>query len=62
MSVHVSCPTCGKEVEWSEKAPWRPFCSERCRLIDLGKWAGEEHRIPGAQPPPEDHDEEREKE
>ena len=34
----VNCPTCGKPVEWSEKSPWRPFCSERCRLIDLGEW------------------------
>lgn len=54
MSVYVSCPTCGKQVEWSEKAHWRPFCSARCRLIDLGKWAGEEHRIPGPEQPPED--------
>jgi endogenous inhibitor of DNA gyrase (YacG/DUF329 family) len=37
-------------VEWSEKSPYRPFCSERCRLIDLGAWAAEEHRIPGRTP------------
>lgn len=43
----VSCPTCQKAVEWSEKSPWRPFCSERCRLIDLGEWADEGHSIPG---------------
>ena len=46
MSTVVACPTCGKKVEWSAQQVWRPFCSERCRLIDLGKWAGEEHRIP----------------
>lgn len=43
----VPCPTCQKPVEWSKKSPWRPFCSERCRLIDLGEWADEGHRIPG---------------
>ena len=52
MSTLVSCPTCGKKVAWSEQQPWRPFCSERCRLIDLGKWAGEEHRISGEEPAP----------
>ena len=45
MSTFVDCPTCGAKVEWNELQLWRPFCSERCRLIDLGKWAGEEHRI-----------------
>ncbi|MBM95600.1 MAG: DNA gyrase inhibitor YacG [Oceanospirillaceae bacterium] len=43
----VSCPTCSKAVEWGENSPFRPFCSERCRLIDLGAWASEEHRIVG---------------
>lgn len=43
----VSCPTCGKRVEWSTQSQYRPFCSERCRLIDLGDWISEEHRIPG---------------
>ena len=47
MSTVVTCPTCGAKVKWNENQPWRPFCSERCRLIDLGKWADEEHRIPG---------------
>lgn len=52
MSKRVKCPTCGKPVAWTPDAKWRPFCSERCRLIDLGAWAAEEHRIPGetAQP------------
>ncbi len=35
----VKCPTCGKPVTWSEDFPFRPFCSERCKLIDLGEWA-----------------------
>jgi hypothetical protein len=43
----VACPTCGKSVEWHGSAPWRPFCSERCKLIDLGEWMSERHRIPG---------------
>jgi endogenous inhibitor of DNA gyrase (YacG/DUF329 family) len=34
-------------VEWSAKSLYRPFCSERCKLIDLGAWAAEEHAIPG---------------
>jgi hypothetical protein len=34
-------------VEWSDAARWRPFCSERCRLIDLGEWMTEKHAIPG---------------
>lgn len=47
MSISVNCPTCQTEVEWSEKSPARPFCSERCKLIDLGEWANEEKTIPG---------------
>ena len=43
----VKCPTCKRSVPWSEESVYRPFCSERCRLIDLGAWFGEEHAIPG---------------
>lgn len=43
----VSCPTCQRPVEWSTEAPWRPFCSERCKLIDLGAWVSEQRAIPG---------------
>ncbi len=42
----VQCPTCGAPVEWSAASPARPFCSDRCKLIDLGAWASEEHTIP----------------
>jgi endogenous inhibitor of DNA gyrase (YacG/DUF329 family) len=42
----VRCPTCRKLVDWQGN-PVRPFCSERCRLADLGKWADESYRIPG---------------
>jgi endogenous inhibitor of DNA gyrase (YacG/DUF329 family) len=43
----VSCPTCQRPVEWSDASPFRPFCSERCKLIDLGAWITEKHVIPG---------------
>ena len=46
----VKCPTCEKLVEWSPENRWRPFCCERCQLIDLGAWADESHRIPEATP------------
>jgi len=42
----VPCPTCKTQVEWSTDNPYRPFCSKRCQLIDLGEWAKEEHRLP----------------
>ena len=45
--MKVKCPTCEKEVEWNSDAQYRPFCSERCKMIDLGQWATEEHAIPG---------------
>lgn len=47
----VKCPACGKEVVWAEASRWRPFCSERCRNIDLGAWANEEYRVPVSTPP-----------
>lgn len=47
MAITVSCPTCSKKITWSAKQQWRPFCSERCKLIDLGEWANESHRILG---------------
>ncbi|MCU7857921.1 MAG: DNA gyrase inhibitor YacG [Candidatus Thiodiazotropha sp. (ex Lucinoma borealis)] len=50
----VPCPTCGKPVILSEASKWRPFCSERCLLIDLGDWLDESHRI---SEPLDDHSE-----
>ena len=58
----VTCPTCQKPVEWSERSDWRPFCSERCRMADLGRWLGGDYRIaagpasdaPGTDEPPEE--------
>ena len=46
----VKCPTCGREIAWDPQAPHRPFCSERCRLIDLGAWLSEERGIAGDAP------------
>lgn len=44
--MKTKCPVCKKEVLWQGN-PFRPFCSERCRQIDLGLWVSEEYRIPG---------------
>jgi uncharacterized protein len=43
----VTCPTCKRKVAWSPTSPFRPFCSERCRLIDLGAWVSEQRGIQG---------------
>ena len=43
----VKCPTCKKEVVYSEENPFRPFCSEKCRLVDLGQWFEEDYSITG---------------
>ena len=45
----VPCPTCRKSVPWVDASKFRPFCSERCRLIDFGDWAEERYCIPGEQ-------------
>ncbi|MCC7083099.1 MAG: DNA gyrase inhibitor YacG [Burkholderiales bacterium] len=42
----VSCPNCGKPVAWAPESRFRPFCSSRCKLIDLGQWATEQYRVP----------------
>jgi uncharacterized protein len=46
-TLSVKCPVCKKEVLMTPKFPDRPFCSARCKLIDLGDWASENHKIPG---------------
>jgi endogenous inhibitor of DNA gyrase (YacG/DUF329 family) len=40
----MKCPICGKPTNWKDN-PDRPFCSERCRIIDLGRWASEEYSV-----------------
>lgn len=46
MPTLVNCPHCKRQCDWQDN-PWRPFCSERCKLIDLGAWFQEKHAIPG---------------
>lgn len=43
----VSCPRCGRPAAFDPSNRWRPFCSERCKLVDLGDWASERYRVPG---------------
>lgn len=50
----INCPTCGKKETWTPENKFRPFCSERCKLIDLGDWADEKHRVAGEAINPED--------
>jgi endogenous inhibitor of DNA gyrase (YacG/DUF329 family) len=47
MVLKVNCPQCGRKIEWIDENKWKPFCCERCKLIDLGEWAAGNHRIPG---------------
>ena len=46
MPVEIRCPKCGNLSPW-EGNRWRPFCSERCKMVDLGAWVTEGYRIPG---------------
>jgi endogenous inhibitor of DNA gyrase (YacG/DUF329 family) len=48
----VACPICSVAVSWTPENRWKPFCSERCKLIDLGQWATEKYRVP-AEPVPD---------
>lgn len=45
----VNCPQCGAAVVWDSTSKYRPFCSERCKMMDLGAWATESYRIPVAE-------------
>lgn len=45
MSTSIQCPKCGETSLW-ENNPYRPFCSERCKLIDFGAWANESYKLP----------------
>jgi endogenous inhibitor of DNA gyrase (YacG/DUF329 family) len=42
----IACPTCKQLTEYSTDNPFRPFCSKRCKMIDLGLWASEQYAIP----------------
>jgi endogenous inhibitor of DNA gyrase (YacG/DUF329 family) len=52
--LRVNCPTCAELAEFNASNRWRPFCSERCKRIDLGAWASEQYRIAGSSPDPTD--------
>ncbi|OGT61425.1 MAG: DNA gyrase inhibitor YacG [Gammaproteobacteria bacterium RIFCSPHIGHO2_12_FULL_43_28] len=43
----ITCPTCQQTNTWRNENTFRPFCSKRCKLTDLGEWAAETHRIAG---------------
>lgn len=45
MKKTIKCPECGKSTEYSSANEYRPFCSQRCRLIDLGEWIEGNYRI-----------------
>jgi len=47
----VACPTCGTRIVWSPGNSYRPFCSERCKNIDLGAWSSDAYAIPVDTPP-----------
>lgn len=51
----IDCPACGKKETWKPDNPFRPFCSDRCKLIDLGDWADEKHRIADESVPTDDN-------
>ncbi len=59
--MKLKCPICNKVTTWEEN-PHRPFCSERCKLIDLGKWASDEYKITGKGLAEEEKEEERQNE
>lgn len=48
----VACPVCRKPVEWRSENAFRPFCSERCKKMDLGAWASDEYRVSGSESGP----------
>ncbi|MBV8802527.1 MAG: DNA gyrase inhibitor YacG [Gammaproteobacteria bacterium] len=64
--LEIACPHCKKKIIWSSENTSRPFCSERCKLIDLGEWADEKYKIPLASDssenniPPEDFEDKEE--
>jgi uncharacterized protein len=56
--IRIKCPHCRKETALGPENPFRPFCSERCKMIDLGTWASEGYRVPGERAPQEDEESE----
>jgi endogenous inhibitor of DNA gyrase (YacG/DUF329 family) len=60
----IACRRCGKPVRYRkpEDAPYFPFCSRRCKMVDLDKWFEEEHRISTPLPPTDEHNADTEEE
>ncbi len=58
MAIEVDCPCCKRRIVFSPENRYRPFCSQRCRQIDLGAWASDQYKIAGnpQEQPPEDSD------
>ncbi|BBO59100.1 DNA gyrase inhibitor YacG [Mycoavidus sp. B2-EB] len=56
MNIVVNCPICNSTVEWKSENHYRPFCSERCKKIDLGTWAAENYVISESQETPAEAD------
>ena len=46
-ALELKCPNCKAKVLWTEDFPNRPFCSERCKLMDFGDWANEDNKLAG---------------
>ena len=53
--MEVACPICHKKAKW-EGNPYRPFCSERCKLLDLEGWLSARYRVPVEEESPDDPD------
>lgn len=58
----ANCPQCGKIIVWNPENRYRPFCSERCKMIDLGQWAAESYRIPDTEKDAEEWENDHKKE
>ena len=52
----LACPTCQRQLAWTPEFPFRPFCSERCKMVDLGAWFAEERSVPGDEVDPTAHE------
>ena len=48
----IPCPRCGRPAEFAPQNKWRPFCSERCKTVDLGNWGNERYRVPAREEKP----------
>jgi len=60
--MKVKCPNCKRSIEYSKKNKFRPFCSEKCHLIDLGSWFEESYKISDKNDPLQDIEEQQRRE